>query len=153
MLAELLGLAVPEVVGNEFDLAAFVFLLAFGSRNDGEEFPIGMVDRFLKIPTKRRAPGIGVSGFDEVVRKSKKEGAESGPHERFGGLGKGLVLMKAEAAILIALRAFTGAKRNVALLGDFFESLGHARVIEGVRMIAMRGLSESPASQLTTRTP
>ena len=139
MLAELLDLAVPEVVPDEFDLAALVFLLAFRGRNDGEEFPIGVMDGFLKIVAETGAAGVGMSGFDEVIREPEKEGAVARAHEFLGGFRQGLVLMKAEAAVLIAFGAFTGAEGNVALLGDFFESLGHARVIGGVRGIAMRG--------------
>ena len=136
MLTVLLDLAVPVVVGDKLDLAAVVFLLALGSRDDGEEFPVGVVDRFLKFPAQAGTPAIGVGRFDEVIRESEKEGTITGPHECFGRVGKGFVLVKAKATILVGLRTLAGAEGYVPLLGDFFESLGHARVIGGLEVIA-----------------
>ena len=77
MLAELLDLAVPVVIGDELDLAPVVVLLSFGGRDDGEELPIGVVNGVFQIPAKIGAAAIGVGGFDEVIRQPEKEGAES----------------------------------------------------------------------------
>lgn len=45
MLAELLGCAVPIIVGEELDLAPVVVFESFGGRDDREEFPVGVMDR------------------------------------------------------------------------------------------------------------
>lgn len=75
MFVELLDFSVPVVVGNEFDLAALVFFLAFGGGDDGEEFPVGVMDGFFEFALELLAAGIGMCGFDEVVGESKEEGA------------------------------------------------------------------------------
>lgn len=45
MLAELLGCAVPIIVGEELDLAPVVVFESFGGRDDREKFPVGVMDR------------------------------------------------------------------------------------------------------------
>lgn len=103
VLVELLGFAVPEVVGEEFDLAALVFLLAFGGGDDGEKFPVGVMDCVFEFTPKGWGSGVGVRGFDEVVGQAEEEGAVAGAHEGFGGFWVGLVLVEGEAAVLVGL--------------------------------------------------
>lgn len=126
MFVELLDFSVPVVVGNEFDLATLVFFLAFGGGDDGEEFPVGVVDGIFKFTLKAVATRVGVSGFDKVVDQSKKEGAVAGTHESLGGVWKCLVLVKGEAAVPVGFFAFAGAERKMPLLGDFFEDFRHS---------------------------
>jgi len=60
MFVELLDFSVPVLVGNEFDLAALVFFLAFGGGDDGEEFPVGVVYGIFKFTLKAVATRVGV---------------------------------------------------------------------------------------------
>lgn len=75
VLVELLDFTVPVVIGDEFDLASFVFILPLGGGDDGEELPIGVMDGVFQAAAEVGASGVGVGGFDEVVWQSKKEGA------------------------------------------------------------------------------
>lgn len=96
-----------------------------------------MVDRVFEFAFKVLAAVVGMRGFDEVVDEAKKESAVARAHECFGGFGQSLVLMKGQAAILIALFALTGAERKVAFFWDFFKGLGHRRVLEASSSIAI----------------
>ena len=137
MLVELLNFSVPVVVRNEFDFTSIFIFLTFRNRDDGEEFPVGMVDGVFEFAFKIYASGVGMGGFDEVVDETKKESAVARAHECLGGFGKGLVLMKGQAAILVALFALAGAERKVAFFWDFFKGFGHRRVLEASSSIAI----------------
>ena len=137
VLAELLNFSVPVVVRDEFDFSSTFIFFAFRNGDDGEEFPVGMVDGVFEFAFKVLAAVVGMSGFDEVVDKAKKESAVARAHECLGGFGQSLVLMKGQATILIALFALTGAERKVAFFWDFFKGLGHRRVLEASSSIAI----------------
>lgn len=137
MFVELLDFSVPVVVGNEFDLATLVFFLAFGGGDNGEEFPVGVVDGIFKFTLKAVATRVGVSGFDKVVDQSKKEGAVARAHEGLGGFWKCFVLMIGKTAVLIAFLAFAGAEREMTFFGDLLESFGHDRVIVLLQVITI----------------
>ena len=137
VLAELLNFSVPVVVRNEFDFSSTFIFFAFRNGDDGEEFPVGMVDGVFEFAFKIYASGVGMGGFDEIVDETKKESAVARAHECLGGFGKGLVLMKGQAAILVAFFALAGAERKVAFFWDFFKGFGHRRVLEASSSIAI----------------
>jgi hypothetical protein len=84
-----------------------------------------MMDGVFEFAFKVLVAVVGMSGFDEVVDKAKKESAVARAHECLGGFGQSLVLMKGQTTILIALFALTGAERKVAFFWEFFKGLGH----------------------------
>ncbi len=75
VLAELLNFSVPVVVRDEFDFSSTFIFFAFRNGDDGEEFPVGMVDGVFEFAFKVLAAVVGMSGFDEVVDEAKKESA------------------------------------------------------------------------------
>ena len=98
---------------------------------------MGVVNGVLELPAKSRTAGVGMSRLDEVIGEAKKECAITGAHQSLGSFWEGFVLVKIEAAVLIALLAFAGTERKMALLGDFFEVFLHGRVLGSRRVIAI----------------
>lgn len=88
-----------------------------------------MVDDVFEFASKVVVASVRMGSFKEVIDEAKEESAVARPHEGFGCSGKSFVLMKGQAAILIALFALAGTERKVTFFGDFFKGLGHKRVL------------------------
>lgn len=105
-----LGLVVPKVFRDELHLTGFVFFASFGGREDGEEFPIGVVNGILQIAVEILVPFVGVGGFDQVVDEPEEKRAVSGAHELFGSRRFGFAQVVGLTAIGVDLFTFAGAE-------------------------------------------
>ena len=72
---ELLDFSIPVIVGKEFDFSAIVFFLTFGSGDDGEKFPISVVDCVFELAFEFGSSHVGMCGLDKVVDEPEEKGA------------------------------------------------------------------------------